>query len=353
VKVLALRADAGGCASYRIENPARVIREQFPEIDIRVAVNAEIEGTRDRESGLTTVREVKEDVDLIIVQRPLNEALGSLLGQARRQGIATIVEIDDDLSNVHPSNTAYEHVQPETNDVRNYTWLEKTARDADLLTCTTKDLGKYNERHAVLPNYVPESIFDIKRPDRDKPVVGWTGTLQTHPYDLDVTRGQVGRQVADAEADFFVVGDGKGVQMALKLRSTTKFRASGWVPLDDYYQTIADNIDIGITPLESSEFNTSKSWLKSLEYSALGIPSVFSGTEDYQKLHAYGIGKIAHDHNGFRYALRNWLNNPAQARADGVRYQEIVRENLTYEQHAADWVQAWERAIDIRKRALK
>ena len=354
MKVLILRADSGGCALYRCLEPARVVQEQFPEIDIRVESGADVDGDRDRRTRMITViREVKEDVDLIVVQRPLDHALDPMLAQARKQGIATIIELDDDFSSIHPSNTAFTHVQPE-NDLRaNKMWLAKMAAEADLFTCTTEELTKYNpDRHAILPNYVPESIFDVKRAERDHQVVGWTGTLQTHPADLQVTNGQVGKVLADSGAPFFVVGDKLGVAQALRLRPGTSINDTGWLPLEEYYQAIADNIDIGIVPLEHSTFNRAKSALKFLEMSALGIPAVATSTHANQILHEAGVGKLADDHNGFRYALRNWLNNPEQARRDGEEYRAIVREEFTYEQHAEDWLRAWERAIDTRKKAI-
>lgn len=355
MKVLLIAADVGGSAKYRLKEPARVVTEQFPEIEVRVDTGADVEAEMDVKTKLVTVKEVKEDVDVIVLQRPLKQQLHAILEQARRQGIAVVVEMDDDLTTVHPANSFYAQVQPQLKPLSNREWFEKSARAADLVTCTTPELTKFNTSHSILPNYVAESIFEVKRqtPLTVNPVVGWSGTLQTHPYDLDVTRGQVGKMLTEADGDFFVVGDGAGVQRALKLSPSTPFRASGWVGLDAYYQALVDNIDIGIVPLEHSTFNSAKSWLKGLEFAALGIPFVASATNAYGRLASYGVGRIAADSNGFRYALRNWLRNPAKAQEDGRRYRDEVRDGLTYEQHAADWVHAWERAIDARKKAQK
>lgn len=354
MKVLLLRADSAGCAFYRVEEPARVVSDQFPDIEVRVDTVAEVEASQDRKTGLVKVHEIKEDIDLLIVQRPLKQNLGALLAQARRQGIATIVELDDDFSRIHPDNLAHREVQPEVKRLANKDWLAKTSREADLFTCTTDILGKYNSRYEVLPNYVPVHLLDLPRPQKDRLTVGWTGTLQTHPTDLEVTRGQVGKVVFDAGVPFFVVGDKRGVREALKLKQSTPLEDSEWVPtVSEYHQEVAKHIDIGIVPLERSDFNNAKSCLKGLEFAALGIPFVATATADYQRLADFGVGKLAHDHNGFRYALRGWLNDPESARIDGEAYRAIVRDQFTYEKHAEDWVKAWERAIDIRKKASK
>jgi hypothetical protein len=43
-------------------------------------------------------------------------------------------------------------------------------------------------------------------------------------------------------------------------------------------------VDIGIAPLYDHEFNKSKSNLKAMEYTASGIPGVYTNTEPYKNL---------------------------------------------------------------------
>lgn len=42
--------------------------------------------------------------------------------------------------------------------------------------------------------------------------------------------------------------------------------------------------DLGIAPLELNEFNKSKSWIKAQEFTAAGIPAVYSHVEPYHGL---------------------------------------------------------------------
>lgn len=351
MKVLLARADNGGCAFYRMQEPARVVSALDPNVDVRVVTDLDVNAERDRYTGQFTVHEIREDVDLLVVQRPLGQGMGAVLAQARRQGIATIVELDDDLERLEAGNRAWHYVQPRNNPNENYEWLKKAAIEADLLTVSTIALGRFNPRsHVVIPNFVPASLLDLQRgPRPDLVTVGWTGTLQTHPDDLESARGKIAQAVWDHEAGFFTVGDGVGVQHALGLSRDTPFGATGWLPLEDYHQTIIDTIDIGVVPLADNAFNRAKSRLKGLEMAALGIPFVATDVADYQRLAAAGVGKTASRANDFYRELSRWLSDDTRREADGQRYRELVREHHTYEGNAHRWLDAWQQAIDIRK----
>jgi glycosyltransferase involved in cell wall biosynthesis len=55
---------------------------------------------------------------------------------------------------------------------------------------------------------------------------------------------------------------------------------------------IVINWDIGVCPLLENEFNSGKSELKYIEYTSLGIPSIFSDVEPYKSI-------ITDEYNGF------------------------------------------------------
>lgn len=352
MRVLLLRADAGGCAFYRIQEPARVVGEQF-DVDIRVATSARVDATKDPRTGLTTVREVQEDVDLIVFQRPLLNAFTSFIQQARRQGIASIVELDDDFTTVHPKNAAWRHMQPSHSPISNYTWVQSAAYEADLVTVSTPALEKFapHGRVQVLRNCLPESIFSIrKKSDKDvSRTIGWSGTLATHPDDLEQTQGAVANILRRNDVHFFNVGDGAGVGPALGLGDQELVDFSGWVPLDDYYQTIADNFGIGIVPLDMSPFNQAKSALKGLEMAALGIPFVASPTDEYKRLIANGAGALASTPEEWTKGLNYLLKDPKRRYMAGKRYRDHIREHYTYEDNAYRWFDAWTEAVQISK----
>lgn len=353
MKVLALRADKGGCANYRIENPSKVLHKMYG-VNVKVSSSIGVEAVRDPATGVYTVREIKEDVDLLVIQRPLNNYGVALITQAKKQGIATIVELDDDFETVHPDNTAWKDMQPEHSPEANHVWLRKATEMCDLVTVSTDALTKYSSHLGgvvVLPNYVPESIFDLKKTTyAPRPIkqIGWSGTVSTHPNDIPTVGNSVRNVLSQTGGLFFVVGDPTGVAQQLRI-SRQQIRSTGIVPLHLYYQSLIDNIDIGIVPLEKSDFNEAKSYLKMLEMSALGIPTVASPTAQNIELHALGVGIIAETPLEWRKHLLSLMRSGPRYSSISSSGVDIIREKLTYETNAWRWFEAWSKAISIRK----
>ena len=52
-------------------------------------------------------------------------------------------------------------------------------------------------------------------------------------------------------------------------------------------------LSVGLVPLIDSPFNRAKSWLKGIEYAALGVPFVASPLPEYRKLADLGAGVLA------------------------------------------------------------
>ena len=300
---------------------------------------------------MVSVSEIKEEADLIIVQRPLDNSLHGLIAQAKRQGIATIVELDDDFSKVHARNAAHKYMDMGPH--AGYKWVEKAADIADHVTVSTPQLLKYarHGRASILRNCVPDSIFSFAPQERSftEPRIGWTGSIQTHPDDLQVTKGSVGQVLKDNDLNFTVIGDGEYVASFLGLDKSTPVLATGWVPLEHYYGALANHLDVGIVPLELSPFNEAKSALKGLEYAALGIPFVASPTREYLRMEAYGIGKIAKTPGEWRKHLQRMIDRTSETERNATEARDRIKAEHTYSVNAPQWLEAWEKAIDYRK----
>jgi len=348
MKVLALAADEGGCGFYRMRAPAEEVK--LLGVDITVADGIDAQAYKDKD-GLVTVAEVKTDADLIIFQRPLDNAMTAVIKQAKRQGIATIVELDDDFDSVHKDNVAHDKIKGDK--AMGNHWLTEAASIADHVTVSTPQLTKYarHGRFSILRNCVPQSIFQtpIHKSDQGWPRIGWTGTVQTHPNDLQETKRAVAGVLKDNGLPFNVIGDGTYVARNLGLDKETNLFATGWVDLQLYYQYIASFLDIGIVPLELSPFNQAKSALKGMEYAALGIPFVASPTREYVRLEAYGIGKTAKTPGEWRKHLQRMIDRPAETERIAKESRDRIEAEFTYRVNAPQWIDAWEKAIDYRK----
>lgn len=350
MKVLGLAADSGGCGFYRLRAPAEEVVKLG--VDISIETDIMVEAVKDPVTGLTEVKEVHTDADLIIFQRPLDNAFTSVIKQAKRQGIATIVEIDDDFDFVDRNNIAFDAMYkiPHTG----ARWVREAASVADMVTVSTPQLEKYarHGRSTVLRNCVPDEIFDVPLGEKytaTHPRIGWSGSVQTHPNDLQATRGAISEVLFKNKLDFNVIGDGEYVATNLRLHNSTGVMATGWVDISLYYSALGSFLDIGIVPLEISPFNQAKSALKGLEFAAMGIPFVASPTREYERLAAYGIGKIAKSPGDWRRELQRMLDRPSETERIGAESREIVRDTMTYKENAHQWVKAWETAIAYRK----
>jgi glycosyltransferase involved in cell wall biosynthesis len=351
MKVLALRADSGGCAKYRVWEPARVVHEKYSDIEIKIKSGLSVDATQDVKTGLYTVNEITEDVDLIIFQRPLGNYGLSSIYQARRQGIATIVELDDDFENVDKDNVAWSKIQPEFDSSANYMWLSAAMKESDLVTVSTPALARFESKYGgvrIIRNYIPEGIFKITKTQGITPRIGWTGTTDTHPHDLEVTGGAIANVMKKTGADICIVGDGRRVRGQLGMSDAQTMYVTGVQPLKTYYQSIANNIDVGIVPLDMTPFNEAKSYLKMMEFSALGIPVVFTPTSENLLLHEEGIGIPAETPAEWKKAVTSLVENERKRNQMGKKARDIIREKYTYEQHAHEWYDAWTWAIDNR-----
>ncbi len=97
-----------------------------------------------------------------------------------------------------------------------------------------------------------------------------------------------------------------------------------------------------------TKFNASKSWLKALELSAVGVPWVGSPRAEYTRLHAYGAGILASK-------PKDWYRALNQLRSSEVLRKELsdagreAAAQLKIRDHAWRWVEAWEDAVRIQR----
>jgi glycosyltransferase involved in cell wall biosynthesis len=360
-RVIVYPADMGRCG-HRLIWPARALADQGadvtvvtaedpPEAQLQAQWGTLLDGTR------VLVDVEVPDADVVVFQRPLQRTLVEAIPRLQDAGVRVVVEIDDDFTAMSRRNvawyscqpTAYEH--PVTKAVmggpdRNWHHLAHACRIADLVTVSTPALAQRYGKHGrvrVVPNHIPASYLDVRPEPHDGVVVGWTGSVDTHPDDLQVTRGAVGRALRATGASFAVVGTGNGVQRRLGLDQPVV--ASGWLPLDQYPHAVAQ-FDVGIVPLELSAFNEAKSALKGLEYAALGVPFVASPTEPYCTLDMTMIGRLAMRPRHWERELRWLIENPEARDESASRGREAVRERWTVEGNCEQWFDAWSGVVN-------
>lgn len=332
-----------GTSQYRLYMPAcALLNEGAPiAIDRRgpiVLWNREWHGDQPppdvRAMGLAQ----RPDADVVVIQRPGRRWWADIIPMLQKLGIKVVVDVDDLFDSIDHGNFAKAEFDPAKSGHHNHQWVALACERADRVTCTTEALcGRYGYGHGlVLPNLVPERYFSVDAGTRIG-TVGWTGHVGTHPKDLQVTNGAVGRTLDENAWRFHVVGDGKGVKNALGLSMEPS--TTGWVSFDEYAHAMAE-IAVGIVPLADTAFNRAKSSLKMSEFAALGVPVLASPTPDNLRMKNLGVGAIVkHPHHWGR-ALGQMLRNK-DYRENVAGKSKVIMANHTYEKQCWRWAQAW------------
>lgn len=287
--------DGHACGYYRIQLPFAALKAAGHE----VATN---HGTTDE----------CENYRIIVAQRVgKTEALPVWRRLAANHRL--VYETDDDVFTIDTSNTmAYLTHSPEVLDA-----VEFAATASDLVTVSTEPLAevmqRYNRNVVVLPNHIDGAILDLQRPRRDRVTVGWAGG-DSHVRDFHMVAPQLRRFLQrNPTVDFHNVGT--NYLRTFKLRG----RHTPWsAEIFDYYRSI--DFDIGIAPLANTVFNRSKSWIKALEYAALGIPVVASDMEPYRPFVIDGVtGYLVRRDHEWEKRLRELANDEAMRTEMGAK----------------------------------
>lgn len=284
------------------------------------------------------------DADVVVLQRPGRSHWTYVIKYLQEQGVRVVVDVDDDLTAIPKQNVAFGAYSPDGSPYHSRDWVMAACDRADLVTVSTPALAKVYGRHGrvkVLPNYVPQNYLDV-RVDREFLVAGWTGSVETHPHDLEVTGGGIHRALMMVGGSSFgVIGTGVGVEQRLGCKVD---RVSGWLKFECYAHAVAA-LDVGIVPLHPSRFNDGKSCLKGMEYAALGVAPVMSPTPDNLRLHELGVGLIAETPKHWKTHVARLLGD-GNYRADIVESGREVMAGLTYEKNAEQWLDAWTSTLD-------
>jgi hypothetical protein len=352
VKVLISTTRFPGSEYYRAREPAAAVNAA----DLGVSVTARLGvGTTmypaPEGPGLVVGDVDPEDADVVVLQLPKTQEQLQMLRVLQAKGVAVVVEMDDLASGVPYGHMGHQAL------VRNGVGriALECAREADFVTVSTPRLLEEYAPHgrgAVVPNAVPRRLAELPPAyERDPEVVtvGWTGNVLVHPYDLQ-EMGSGLTQALDRTAGqsrFVILGQGHDVVQRMRLPRAPE--EIPWIDsVDEYVRTIGELFDIGIAPLRVDLFNTCKSWLKPLEYSARGVLAVRARTPEYERL---GVGLPARSAKDWAKWISSGVQDADRRRELAAAARETVLAGHLTEHTAERWVAAWRAAADHRARA--
>jgi glycosyltransferase involved in cell wall biosynthesis len=345
MKILLLPADTAGCGYYRMLWAGLHLQTLGHDIDIWWPTKGRgIEIKLEDEEIIDC--SVPGDADVLVMQRVSHRWHSQVIKLLRAKGIAIVVDMDDDLNQIHRLNSAYLNYHPRSNTPYSWKNAAQACKDATLVTLSTKTLVNVYARHGrgvVIDNYVPASYLET--PEQHEEIFGWAGTTQSHPADLQVT-GSAVRELVDEGYKFEVIGPPSTVQQALRLKEAPA--VTGIVPLEDWPQALS-RLKVSMAPLELSPFNSSKSRLKAIEASACGVPWVASPRTEYRRLFAEsGAGILADTPKAWYKAIKQLMDDDAMRKDLGERGREYMQ-TQTIEANSWRFLEAWTKAYEMQQ----
>ena len=292
---------------------------------------------------------IPRDADVIVLQRVVHRYIVQAIQLIRKKRVAVIVDIDDDLTCIHPANPAFTLFHPNSGDP-NYSW-QNTLHAAEIATIATVSTPALVQRYGrrgnahVLYNGVPARMLDVPRVDSD--VIGWAGSVPSHPTDLQAM-GPAPAQLIQAGCRWRIAGPIVGVHEALGVPTTTNIESTGVIPNIYHWPLAVASLGIGVAPLADTRFNSAKSWLKMAEYAAAGVPCVGSPRAEYVRLNKLGVGWLAKTPNDWKTKLRTLVESQT-AREELSERGRFVMQEYTIERTAWRWMETWQRALSLER----
>jgi hypothetical protein len=352
VRVVLYPADLFGCGHFRMIYPAEILRAQGHDVTIVEPGRRDtFTGRYDPEGRCVRVDGIPEGTDVVVLQRVTHRKLAEAVSTIRRQGVAVVIDMDDDLSAIHPDNPAYTGLHPKAGGEFSWQSAKRSCADATMVTASTWPLAqRYAARDGgavVLDNYVPERYHRIRHTDAAGEV-GYPGSLHSHPDDVPQVGFAVERLVSEGHRFRVVGGSSAGFDRALGLPEEPA--SSGPLHILEWPDGVA-TLGVGMAPLSDSRFNEAKSRLKVLEMSALGVPWVASPRAEYERFHREtGVGFMARRPRDWYRRLEDLMTNESLRREQSEAGRSATLDQ-TYEANAWRWMEAWDKARRVQRTA--
>lgn len=336
--VLFTKSGDDALAVLRIIGPAR-------QLGLRV-----IRGIEDGKVHLERITEG----DIVWLQRDFPGDLDSyeqVLSSAHAQRKPVVLDIDDllfELPENHPDRIRHyftESLLP----------MLRAVVEVDLVTVPTNALRDcllpFNKNIEVFPNYLDDRLWNLREPlstglKSENVIIGYMGGHSHKPDILMVLpalRKIFKKYPQKVSMQFW------GIEPPAEL---VEFSKVDWCPpksqlyadFAEYFQT--QTADIMIAPLGDNLFNSCKSPIKYLEYSAIGVPGVYSRITPYVNSIDDGKdGLLASDKTEWINSLSTLIEDRYLRRELAVNAQQKIRNNWLLSNNAEKLLQIYRHTI--------
>jgi glycosyltransferase involved in cell wall biosynthesis len=232
--------------------------------------------------------------DIIVMFTPKSVVGPKVLELCIQHNKKFIIDTDDNTFVVDKSNISYEWSGVEdvpglwtsgiqydrSKVVGKRAMYEKSLLLCDALTVTQSVLASDHEKYMgqgeiyILPNSLDLTFYKPwkRRHPKEQIRIGWQGGA-SHIRDLKILEGPLAEinKMDNVQLVFF----GQSWPDMKRLYPDAEFHP--WVDQDTFHVKLGQlDLDIGLCPIEDTNFNRGKSNLKMLEYGVFGVPSICS-----------------------------------------------------------------------------
>lgn len=328
-KVLMLCGDNAGCAMARLWIPA-------------TGLNA----TNRFECKTTFILEPKImswKPEIVVFSRQHSANMLSFGMYWRESGVKIIYDIDDNLI----ETPQHIDIGGEMRKARKQ--LGQLMSLASVVTVSTKPLkelySKLNPNIKVLPNCMLRDTLQLglTNKNEDEIRLGWAGT-ETHSEDFKTIQNaflQVANKYPKVKFVFFGFAPPQMIQALPKERLIYQH----WCDVLNYHRTLGKlKLDLAVCPLVDSKFNSCKSNIKFLEYSACKIPTIASSVYPYSNTIIHNeTGLIAKKNKHLEWVkhLSYLIENKSERIRLGTNAHKWVEDNLIIDNNIHLWESAY------------
>lgn len=286
-----------------------------------------------------------DESDVVVFQRefPANFLnYLAVMSQAANLNKPVVMDMDDDLLALpihHPDRVKLNYAKAQIPILLGMV-------QAKALTVTTPYLAdrlrKYNTNIFVLPNYLDDSLWQFNEPQVE-PVaerirIFYMGTV-THVPDLEMLKPAFRALATKYPGQLEFVFYGANLEFEEDIPATvTNCQSETFVYADYVKVALSQKANIAIAPVEDIPYNHCKSSIKFFEYSAMGLPGVYSRVTPYSLVVEEGV-------NGFTAStIDEWIDALSQLIEDqqlretiALAAQDTVRRDWLLSDHAHLW----------------
>jgi len=227
-------------------------------------------------------------------------SFAEVLQTIKKDGKKLVYDLDDALDLIEKTNPFYYAVKKDSNSAK------EIFEHIDHVTVSTPKMAEYarartNKPITVIPNCFDKKDWTFTRPKREGFRIGFAGSA-THVPDLIKIIPVIKKLQEEGDVRFLIMGFGKetyerwyndfkyvapmeGIAELRELNELMKTIKFEWVPYVDFsiYPQVLTNmaLDIGLCPLNNTDFNNHRSPCKAMEYTLSGALAIASDVIPY------------------------------------------------------------------------